>query len=322
MEERVRACDEAVVQEGGNPGVYAEGLLNVCKLYLESPLVCMPGVSGSNLRKRIEAIMNNGAIQRLSAAKKSVLGAVGITAIALPLVIGIESSARAQSLPQFDVASIKPNTSQEPTRRQIEHGSLTYRNITLGEYIQLAYGIRPFQLSGPRSLYDGYFDIEAKSSEPVSNDEIKLMLQALLRDRFRLEFHRESKEFTVYALVVGKNGPKLTPTKGDRPPGTMFLSATAYAFRNCQMSDLARVLTTLSSIGRPVLDSTGLTKSYDFELKFDDQLKTDDVSKSNVLSLLDASALLAIADLGLKLDSQKSKLDVMVIDHVEGPSEN
>ncbi len=87
VEERERACDEEVLRMGNEPRVYAEGILNVCKLYAESPLTCVSGVTGSNLRKRIEAIMNNRIGVRMNLAMKVTLAVVGMVAVASPILI-------------------------------------------------------------------------------------------------------------------------------------------------------------------------------------------------------------------------------------------
>jgi len=89
VEERERACDEEVVQLGNDPRAYAEGILNVCNLYAESPLACVPGISGSNLRKRITTILNNRAAAKVSWAKKALLGVALAAVVALPIALGI-----------------------------------------------------------------------------------------------------------------------------------------------------------------------------------------------------------------------------------------
>jgi hypothetical protein len=118
LEERERACDEEVLSAGGEPHVYAEGILNVCKLYAESPLICVSGVTGSNLKKRIEAIMTNRIVLRLNFAKKAALAVAAICAVAGPIVIGIMNAPyiRAQSVPpgtpRFDTVSIQPGCAE------------------------------------------------------------------------------------------------------------------------------------------------------------------------------------------------------------------
>ena len=114
LEERERACDEEVLGLGAEPRIYAEGILNVCKVYAESPLACVSGVTGSNLKRRIEGIMTNRNVLRLNFPKKAVLAVAGILALALPIAIGIVSAprGRAQSAPAgtpaFETVSIQP----------------------------------------------------------------------------------------------------------------------------------------------------------------------------------------------------------------------
>jgi len=91
IEERERACDEEVLRLYGDPRIYAEGILNVCKRYVEAPLVCVSGVSGANLRKRIEAIMMNRVGRRLNVATKVALAAAAMTVLTLPVVVGAMS---------------------------------------------------------------------------------------------------------------------------------------------------------------------------------------------------------------------------------------
>jgi bla regulator protein blaR1 len=121
MDERERACDEEVLLLGSEPQVYAEGILRICELYLESPLPCVSGVTGANLKKRIEAIMTNRIAIGLNFAKKVALVTAGVTALAAPVIVGVINAPviRAQS-PQaaaqsttstttkFEVASVKP----------------------------------------------------------------------------------------------------------------------------------------------------------------------------------------------------------------------
>ncbi len=89
LAERERACDEEVLRLGNQPRVYADAILGVCKLYMESPLVCVAGVTGSDIRKRIEAIMLNRGVRGLSIAKRALLAFAGLVAVAGPLAVGV-----------------------------------------------------------------------------------------------------------------------------------------------------------------------------------------------------------------------------------------
>jgi hypothetical protein len=124
VDERERACDEEVLRLGADPHVYAESILKVCKFYLESPLFCAAGVTGSNLKKRIEAIMMNRLARNLGWSKKLLLATMGVAAVAVPIIFGLlhTSPGNAQLQGQdsafiaspFESVSIKRNTTGEP----------------------------------------------------------------------------------------------------------------------------------------------------------------------------------------------------------------
>jgi uncharacterized protein (TIGR03435 family) len=243
VEERERACDEAVLSLGNQPHDYAEGILSVCKNYLESPLTCVSGVTGSDLKKRIQAILTGNAPGRLNFAKKFALAAAAMVAVAVPIVVGIISAAdvRAQSqpgialsagavAPKFEVASIKRGPSwSEPARhpmgvRMDPGGRLQAQNAPLMLLIQRAYGVQAFQVvGGPAWIDTAGYNIEAKPKSNTDRKQMWLMLQTLLADRFKLALHKETRELPAYDLKVAKGGPKLpAPTAADcisRPPG-------------------------------------------------------------------------------------------------------
>ncbi|HJT90276.1 MAG TPA: M56 family metallopeptidase, partial [Bryobacteraceae bacterium] len=157
VEERERACDEEVSSQGHAPHVYAEGILKVCQFYLESPLSCAAGVTGSDLKKRIERIMRHGAARKLNFGKKILLAAAGVAAVVLPVGFGLlnASPGRAQATgaprPSFEVASVKPSQSDQPfaIRFQISPGGrLRASNVPLRSLIAMAYRLKEFQLSG------------------------------------------------------------------------------------------------------------------------------------------------------------------------------
>ena len=172
LEERERACDEEVVSQGNHPDVYAEAILNVCKLYAASPLACVSGVTGANLKRRIEAIMINRRGEKLNRAKKVLLAAAASAVLAGPLAMGVfhggvTQMSAAPFAPEppavsFEVASV--NASTEPAqgsmfcvagpcafgeRLSVVGSRVSIRFMSLHNLILTAYGIRPNQLSGP-----------------------------------------------------------------------------------------------------------------------------------------------------------------------------
>jgi bla regulator protein blaR1 len=256
VDERERACDEEVLDLGFTPKAYAEAILNVCKLYVESPLACISGVTGANLKKRIEAIMSKRAALKLSFAGKAALATVGVAALLVPVIFGILNvpAIRAQApqpaqpaapaTPKFEVAAIKlcdPNSI--PGTRGGGPPTLTPRCLTVNcqplegiifsAYLVYANGHRkvvpPTPTEGaPGWLASDRYLIEAKSESDASPEMMQgPMLQALLEERFQLKVHRATREAPVYELNAAKGGPKLkafdkscTPTE----PGAISLT--------------------------------------------------------------------------------------------------
>ena len=238
VEERERACDEQVVRLSGEPQAYAEGILKVCEFYVRSPLTCAAGVTGADLRKRIEGIMASRFIGELCFWKKLLLTAVLATAVVCPFVLGVfKAEAQPARKLEFEVASVKP-TAVDRLKSGVRVGSRIYGDraeytyITLRQLIAEAYQVRSWQVVGPDWLPTERFDIVCKMPPGSRKQDTPLMLQSLLADRFKLVVHRELKEQSVLALVVGKGGPKLKKspseaplspgdTKGEPPDGTV-----------------------------------------------------------------------------------------------------
>ncbi len=355
LAERERACDEEVVRSTEDPQVYAEGILSVCKFYLESPLACASGISGADLKKRIEGILSHRVVQRLDWRRKVLLFAAVVTAATGPILIGAAYAPAAQvqsqpiTAPAFEVASIKLNRSGDQRARfqMPPGGRINATNITLKQLIIFAYQIKDTQLAGAPGWIDSdRYDISAKAEGPASPDQLQLMMQTLLADRFKLSLRHEMKEMPMYALVVANDGPKLHEAKdadvdvqpgGARPAGpdgprpknrSMRMGRGQLSAQSARVSMLADLLS--SELGRVVVDKTGLTGLYDFELKW-----TPEVSQNQMFKGPDAVGSAPAPDtsgptiftalqeqLGLKLEAQKGPVEVFVIDHVEKPTEN
>jgi uncharacterized protein (TIGR03435 family) len=246
-------------------------------------------------------------------------------AVIMTAVIPLISQTAPAQKPVFEVASVRLNkTGGGLAARAINPGSLLYTDVVLAEYIELAYGNTYRQLSGPKEIYEDRYDIVAKASGPASRDEIRLMLRALLEDRFQLKFHRETRETPLNALVLAKNGPTFHASTTDGPLERR-MTRDAYQFRNASMSDLAELLNNLGD--RLVIDNTGLTGHYDFDLKVYDMpvpSKADAIQeiKRTMADAIAASIPSALQSLGLKLEAQRAMVDFMVIDSVQNPSEN
>jgi len=259
IDERERACDQEVLRLGNDPEAYAEGILESCKFYLESPLACVSGVTGSNLKRRIETIMANPISLPVSRPKRLLLAVASIGAVAGPIAFGLanappgidQSKAEIGSTVAFEVASVRPSGPSDGGLKGerggggfgLEHRRLTVTNMNLLGLLIQAYGIRgcrPFGggdcvliSGGPDWLKKDGFDIAAKMPDdspdytPIQQvnfhaPQLQLMLQALLADRFHLQVHRESKQLSVLALTLGKKGPKFKKVDGAEAPRLMF----------------------------------------------------------------------------------------------------
>jgi uncharacterized protein (TIGR03435 family) len=459
LEERERACDEAVLQSGNEAQLYAESILNVCKFYVESPLACMSGVTGSDLKRRIVRIMTEQVARKLDFSRKLLLCVAGITAVTLPLLAGLMhiTQVRAQSTaenptqniadtwqgtlhagqdlrivvkiskadgggykavsysidqgggaipattitlqgttvkmsftmiggtyegklssdgksiagtwsqgaplplnftratpetewtipppppkvppmdanahPSFEVATIKPTKPDEQRFMLIVRGGrFETMNTSLSKLLTFAYGMQAKQLIGlPEWADTDKYDINAKPDieGSPSKKQLQEMVQKLIADRYKLTFHRDKKDLSVYVLSIAKTGPKLTKSEGDPNglPGFGLRGLGALNIRNANMGDFAGLMQE-AVLDRPVVDQTGLAGRYDFSVNWtpdDSQYGGMGAKAPPPTDSANAPPNLYTAiqeQIGLKLDATKAPADVMVIDHVEKPSEN
>jgi uncharacterized protein (TIGR03435 family) len=340
IEERERACDEEVLTRAGDPESYAEGILTVCKFYLAAP-ACASGVTGSNLRKRIEAIMAKQIARNLSFGSRMLLVAFAAAALGGPVAIGVLSVQPVRSQTQaggapsaFEAASVKLHEggiSRGDRTHAIEPGRITWFNTNLGQLIEMAYGVKHYQVSGPDWIVTwgstDRYDVMATTGKPVSANEIKRMLGPLLAERFHLTFHREPRELPVFALIVAKGGPKLQP--GDDGAPSLSRDADGGWFhKNWSMPMLADWLSGLASVGRPVIDRTGIQGTSSFHenlLNFPKEGTPE--TKAEVAARIDTpdDSFFSIlqSQLGLKVQVQKAPIEILVIDHADKvPTEN
>jgi uncharacterized protein (TIGR03435 family) len=360
IEERERACDEAVLRMGNDPQDYAQGIVTVCKFYLKSPLPCVSGVTGSDLKRRVETIMLNRDVEKMDLARKLLLAAAGAVAVTAPLIVGVINapSIRAQepikpvpqliatsSLPEFEVASIKPSAPDGSLGVDFAPGGKLYiTNATLRFLIKIAYDIGDDRLaSGPGWIGSKRFDLAATPDRPVGGDPknmapdqilafhkpTRLRLQRLLADRFQLELRRESSPMPIYALVIAKGGPKhLTPTKSTGDPqlkgrfGSGMLNAVGV-----DMNTLAHFLSE-GQTGRPVVDMTGLKGKFDLHLEWTpdsnlNPLPPDTTANQQPADVGGVSIFTAVQQqLGLKLEARTSPADRLMVVRAELPSAN
>ncbi len=345
VEERERACDEEVILLGSRPLDYAEGILCVCRFYLESPLCCVSGITGSDLRRRIERIMDGRTIRetrRLNLGKKLLLAVAGLAVVAQPIVTGWARAPRttAQGVAAvpglaFDVASVKPNKSG--TRGYgfppPLHGAFRAINAPLKALIIEAYQIQEYQLAGgPGWLDSERFDITAKGPSNTRRSEVYRMLQTLLTERFGLALHRETKEMSIYSITVDKNGPRMSkaddgecgePTR-DHPCGGFNMSNRSHLQgEHVSVGQLADMLALV--MGRVVVDNSGLKNNFNIKLDWtpdDFQSRGSERPDAPVAAEGGPNVFAAMREqLGLKLESRKGPVEMLVIDRVEKPTE-
>jgi uncharacterized protein (TIGR03435 family) len=254
----------------------------------------------------------------------------------------IPDSSQAAATIVFEVSTIKVSKSGETgSGTNMRNGTFTANNVALKNLMQYqAYGI-PQQriLGGPKWLDSVRFDIEAKPDSSAIDQmrkldheqariQIQRMFQQLLADRFKLAVHWETRELPVYTLVVAKNGPTLQKTT--LPEGSSSTSSgdDRLTAKGVTMEEFCKVLTADASrdIGRVVIDKSGIAGRYDFSLKWTPQIDTGGANTgADGAATADSGPSIFTAvqeQLGLKLESAKGPVQVLVIDHVEMPQEN
>jgi uncharacterized protein (TIGR03435 family) len=228
---------------------------------------------------------------------------------------------------EFEVASVKPSKLGAfggGIKPMPSGQGYIATNVPVKLMIELMYHLNERQVSGgPGWLNTDLFDIEAKADGPHNVDDLHTMFQNLLVDRFNLKFHKETRMLPAYEVVVDKSGPKLTENKSPetfdipiQPTGFGRIAAT-----HCSMSYFAWFLSL--RLDQPVLDQTGLKPFYDFKLEWTPEPPPGLPAGANLPPTSGPEIFTALREqLGLKLLSHKGPVEVMVIDHIEKPSEN
>jgi bla regulator protein BlaR1 len=371
IDERERACDEAVLGAGRAPHAYAESILKTCQLLVESPLACVSGVTGSELKQRIEHIMTNEIRPDLNAWKKSMLAVAAAAAIALPFVAGV-MTVQAQQIgvlgpgpatgtgaggeAAFDVTSVKPNNSGSGMIRMVPagNGGMQAENVTVGMLVRMANQLQDNQIvGGPKWLFEDRYDIVGTGTAPGRPGTPLEKFKTLLADRFKLVTHMETREQSMFTLVLarkdGKLGDKMTastadctptgpngrgrgpvppPSPGERPTcGSMF-GPGRLRVGGQSMAAFAQSLSRF--VGGIVVDKTGLSGTYDIELTYSPDPNINAFGRDlppqpgvpPPAANPDAPSLFSALQeqLGLKLEATKGQVDVLVIDSAEKPA--
>lgn len=286
-----------------------------------------------------------------------------VTRVILSFLVCV--GAFAQTKHEFEVASIRQTPEQPPAQisvgLRVDGAQVRYTYLSLKDYVSLAYNVRPNQIVAPDWLASQRFDISAKIPEGSQVTQVGEMLQNLLVDRFKIRFHREPKEFNVYAIAVAKTGLKMKelppdPENDRRPDGPVNISAggsgagaiinlgggsffgvgaTAIEGKKVSMAVVADMLTRM--LDRPVVDQTNLKGNYDLVVDLTPEDRNAMLIRSAVaagvvlppqaLRLLDTGSTDSLAagfqKVGLAFESRKLPLEVLVVDSMERtPTEN
>jgi len=356
IEERERACDEDVLELGTHRHIYAESILKVCEFCLSSPLTCVSGVTGADLKKRMVHIMTDHVVLKLNLARKLLLWTAACLAIVLPITFGLFNAtpSRAESvvgtMPRFASVSIKPHPPEgngfvmTKMMMSVKEGGFTATNVSPHSLLQLAYHIQDTQLTGePEWFNSDKYDIDANVDKATADEMLKLsedqrnvigqqMLQQLLADYFKVTLHQESRDLPVYELLVADGGPKLQKA-GQH--GFMHMGIGELSSQGTPLSLLTAQLS--QRLGRTVVDKTGLEGDYAFTLHWAPD--ADEQARIRAAGLPDLPPkgagpgqpapapsgpplVTAVQEqLGLKVQPQTERVPVLVIDHVERPSQ-
>lgn len=364
LEERERACDEAVLRLGNEPAQYADAILKACRFCVESPLTCIAGVSGSDLKRRMVRIMNAATVP-LSRSRKMLLASIAVATVAGPILMGalhprVVRADEAQNFAnlRFESATLAPST-QNPAKDFVmvqNNGEFLDNNVTMKDMIAMAYGVRPERIvGGPEWISTQRFNFEAHwkpaprpsstvPPPPPPNVAIRTQtvaapghgpglstttgvivpapLQAMLRnflaERVNLKLRDDSQVLPVYELIVANGGSKLTSSKSESNVTQVRMESSVddriengqhtLAITNGDLRILCNDLT--SRLGNDVIDKTGLTGRYNFELSFPADANLDQLAST----LRDKY--------GLDLQSNQQPLKVFDIDNVDMPQPN
>jgi len=234
----------------------------------------------------------------------------------------------------FDVASVKPSPADsEFSFPSLTGGKMSAHSVDVRDLIRAAYRILDFQIAGaPGWLDSEKYDVDAKSEQPADETQTRLMLQSLLADRFQLKVRRESKELPVMALMVAKGGKaKLTPVDAvgcDLDPWPLsicgsltVLPGLVFTARKVSMPQFATMLG--AWLLEAVTDQTGLRGVFDFKLDLGAAgFAPTSGSALNEVDRMNALMAALQGQLGLKLERTRSTVEMVIIEHVERPSEN
>jgi uncharacterized protein (TIGR03435 family) len=230
--------------------------------------------------------------------------------------------------PAFEVASVKMNTAgagEGPGRGREtitpSPAGVTMKNVHLKSVVQWAYQLQAIQVSGPSWLDDNRYDIMAKTAGETPGERQRVMMQTLLAQRFKLTFHRETKEMPAYVFTVAKGGHKLKPSESE---GEMEVKPSGKSRMAAEFSrvTLAQLMAS-SALPGVMVDQTGLKGSYDFTLDMSPFMGGGDFRPTGIEDVIPMIIQAANEQLGIKIEQKKVPAELLIVDHAEKiPVEN
>lgn len=248
----------------------------------------------------------------------------------------LDLNAQSPTSLSFEVSVVKINRSgagasfsgcYKPGSTTIPKGRCVFQNVTARTLVASAYDIdfewaADYISGGPSWFTSDRYDVEAKAEDPdASSDQLRSMLQTLLFDRFHLALRETTKQVSGYALVIAKDGPKLTPSAPNTRPGMIntVRPDILWSGQNQTVETIARFLA--QGLRVPVQDRTKLTGHYDFKLSWHEDETTD--PRERLRAFFGPHLFTALQEqLGLKLESEKIPAKFLAIDSIEKPTEN
>jgi len=360
VDERERACDEDVIRRLGHDRVvYAESILKTCRFLAASPVPCVAGVTGSNLKKRIEHIMTGESHLTLSPWKKALLAVTAAAAIAAPFLLGVMTvkpllAQEPSTTAAFDSTSVKANTSGSGMIQMLPAANRGWQatNVTLGFLVRMAFQLQDDQIvGGPNWLFEDRFDVMGTGTAPGRDGSLFNKVRSMLADRFHLATHTETRELPIFALVMARGdgalGSKLTKSTadcspqangagrgllnlGERPrcgfrigPGSLDVGGQTMALFAQNLSRF---------VGGIVVDRTNLAGTFDIALAYAPQSARNPAARDlpgapppgPPTDGNDAPSIFTalVEQLGLKLEATRGPVEVVVIDRAEHPAAN
>ncbi len=256
---------------------------------------------------------------------------------------GIALAQQAPAKPSFEVATVKPvgPDSSILVGMSADPSLVRYRNLNLRDAIRGAYKVRDYQIVGPDWMSTARFEVDAKLPPGASTDQIPEMFQSLLKERFKLTWRRDTKEMQVYALLVGKDGPKLKEAQKQTSDQPMAMGTDGkprplmyYGGTSSSVTLAAPSATFFALVGligrftsRPVVDETGVEGQYDFSLTFapEETALLGVAPPNGPLAASDPAPTLseAVKKYGLRIETRKVPVEMFVLTHIERtPIEN